>query len=144
MYEMGMRYWPGWGPNVPRGSLGRIQAGNLGLWVWDHAKVGEEEVVAGLELLEREGMYLNMGRKRPYPHDSWHYNAPYYYYFGYYYAGRLVERLGEKGRRFKGMVVEAVVQYQEPDGSWWDYPMWDYHKPYGTAFAVMALLRCER
>jgi hypothetical protein len=22
--------------------------------------------------------------------------------------------------------------------------MWDYHKPYGTAFAVMTLLRCER
>jgi hypothetical protein len=21
--------------------------------------------------------------------------------------------------------------------------MWDYHKPYGTAFAVMTLLRCQ-
>jgi hypothetical protein len=22
--------------------------------------------------------------------------------------------------------------------------MWDYHKPYGTAFAIMTLLRCDR
>jgi len=37
----------------------------------------------------------------------------------------------------------VVVPHQEADGSWWDYAMWGYHKPYGTAFAVMTLLRCE-
>jgi len=33
---------------------------------------------------------------------------------------------------------------QEQDGSWWDYPLYSYHKPYGTAFALMALTRCRQ
>jgi hypothetical protein len=36
-----------------------------------------------------------------------------------------------------------VLPHQESDGSWWDFAMWDFHKPYGTAFAVMTLLRCR-
>jgi len=96
----------------------------------------------GLEILRREGHYLEMGRKRPYPHDSWYQTAPYYYYYDYYYASRLIEKLGEEARRAYGdMVLEAVIGHQEADGSWWDFAMWDYHKPYGTAFAVMTLQR---
>ncbi len=30
---------------------------------------------------------------------------------------------------------------QEQDGSWWDFPMHDYHQQYGAALAVMALQR---
>jgi hypothetical protein len=32
---------------------------------------------------------------------------------------------------------------QEKDGSWWDYPLYDYHQTWGTAMAVSALVRCQ-
>ena len=37
----------------------------------------------------------------------------------------------------------GILPYQDKDGAWWDFAMWDFHKPYGTAYAVMTLLRCE-
>ena len=39
-------------------------------------------------------------------------------------------------------LARFVLPHQEADGSWWDYYMFSYHKPYGTAYAVMTLLRC--
>lgn len=26
--------------------------------------------------------------------------------------------------------------------SWWDYPLDDYHQPYGTSFALLTLQAC--
>jgi hypothetical protein len=36
------------------------------------------------------------------------------------------------------------MQLQEKDGSWWDFPLYNYHQQYGTAFALMALKRCRQ
>lgn len=144
LYSLGHRYRPRIDPNRIRGSVGRTQAGNCGLWVWGSDQVGEREVLDGLEMFFDEHAYIEMGRKRPYPHESWYATAPYYYYFGHYYAARLIEKLGSAGReRYGAKLAEKIVPHQEPDGSWWDYAMWDYHKPYGTAFAIMTLLRCD-
>ena len=86
-----------------------------------------------------------MGRKRPWPHESWYQTSGYYYYFDHYYAARLIEKLPTPRRAdYAKRLTEVVAPHQEPDGSWWDYAMWGYHKPYGTAFAIMTLLRCER
>src|SRR5262249_34124818 len=138
------RYLPRHQANLPRGSVGRSQACNFALWLWHAGNVGEKELQAGLEIFATEHEYIQMGRKRPIPHDSWYATAPYYYYFGHYYAARLVEKLGGQARMLHSPVIIAgVLPYQEPDGSWWDFPMWDYHKPYGTAFAIMTLLRCQ-
>ncbi|MCS7032417.1 MAG: hypothetical protein NZ561_00300, partial [Phycisphaerae bacterium] len=61
-----------------------------------------------------------------------------------YYAGRLVERLEDPSRQhFARLLCDWILPYQEADGSWWDYAMWDFHKPYGTAYAVMTLLRAR-
>jgi hypothetical protein len=32
---------------------------------------------------------------------------------------------------------------RDPDGSFWDYPLYSYHKPYGTALALIALSRAR-
>jgi len=32
---------------------------------------------------------------------------------------------------------------QEKDGSWWDFPLYNYHQQYGTAFALMSLGKCR-
>ena len=38
-------------------------------------------------------------------------------------------------------LVKAVMVCHQPDGSFWDYPLYSYHKPYGTGFALIALTR---
>ena len=47
---------------------------------------------------------------------------------------------------FVGVVAIDEVQrvnLQEKDGSWWDYPLYNYHQQYGTAYALMSLARCR-
>ena len=144
LYGGDHRYVPRHQANMPRGSVGRTQACNDALWLWGSKKVPESAVRDGLEMFFREHIFIEMGRQRQYPHEAWYATAPYYYYYGHYYTGRLLERLGpEATKKYGDQLAEVVVPHQEPDGSWWDYAMWDYHKPYGTAFAVMTLLRCE-
>ena len=101
---------------------------------------------AGLDQFFDEHEFIEMGRKRQMPHEAWYQTAPYYYYFGHYYAARLVEKLEklEDRRAYGAKLAEVgILGKQDADGSWWDFAMWDYHKPYGTAFAIMTLLRCE-
>ena len=40
-------------------------------------------------------------------------------------------------------MARLMVDLQEKDGSWWDYPLYDYHQPYGTSMAVMILKECQ-
>lgn len=144
LYGADYRYTPRLPANQPRGAIGRNQPCNFALWLWDYGGIGQTQATAGLEEFFQEHMYIEMGRKRPLPHDSWFQTAPYYYYFDHYYAARLLDKLGQPGKdQFGQPLADAVLSHQEPDGSWWDYAMWDYHKPYGTAFAVMTLLRCR-
>lgn len=144
LYGVDSRYLPRAHFNLPRGSVGRTQACNFSLLLWQNPKIGQKEIMQGLELFEKEHDFLQMGRQRPLPHDSWYATAPYYYYFGHYYCSRIVEGVsGEAKEHYAGVVADGVLKYQERDGSWWDFPMWDFHKPYGTAFAVMTLRRCK-
>jgi hypothetical protein len=145
LYSGDMKYRPRHPANRIRGSVGRTQSGNFALWLWDSPKVDVGKVKDGLEMFFREHEFIEMGRKRQFPHEAWYMTAPYYFYFGHYYTGRLLEKLGpEAGKQKYGKpLAKCIMPWQEPDGSWWDFAMWDFHKPYGTAFAVMTLLRCE-
>ncbi|HEY7117676.1 MAG TPA: hypothetical protein VH475_13890 [Tepidisphaeraceae bacterium] len=142
LYGSDYRYRPQMPANRARGSVGRTQACNDALWMWKSPSVDQTVVRAGLDLFFREHAWIEMGRKRPYPHESWYQTSGYYYYFGHYHAARLIARLGDSDLETYGpQLAQVILPHQEPDGSWWDYAMWDYHKPYGTAYAVMALLR---
>ena len=39
---------------------------------------------------------------------------------------------------------DPALRHQEHDGSWWDYPLYNYHQQYGTAFALMSLEHCRQ
>lgn len=142
LYGTDYRYFPHFLANRDKGSLSRTQAGHYALWIWNVPGIGEKEARDGLEMMFRHHKFLDIGRKRQYPHEAWYYNSGYYYYFGHYYAAKLIERLPDKGD-LRERLRTHVLPYQEADGSWWDYKMYDYHKPYGTAFAIMTLLRCR-
>ncbi|HEX3356013.1 MAG TPA: prenyltransferase/squalene oxidase repeat-containing protein [Tepidisphaeraceae bacterium] len=141
LYGSDYKYMPQLPANMARGAVGRTQPANLALMLWDSKKVDDEDALSGLKLFWDDHVYLEMGRKRPEPHEAWYQTSGYYFYFDHFYASLLIDRL--KRTKDAKKMVEMILQHQEPDGSWWDYAMWDYHKPYGTAFAVMTLLNSE-
>lgn len=144
LYDNGFWKAPLHRANREKGSLGRSQAGNYALSLFDDA-MDQKQLKAGLDRFFKEHHFLEMGRKRQYPHESWYATSGYYYYYGHYYAGRILERLTPEDRSAYGeKLLGTILPYQEPDGSWWDYDMYGYEKPYGTAFALMILDRLRK
>ena len=143
LYSDRMTYRPMRGINRPGGSLGRSQACNLALRLWGDRRITDEVMKTWLNRLFARNLWLDIGRKRPVPHESWFQVAGYFYYYGHYYAALCMELLEEEERPyFQNHLAHILLQKQESDGSWWDYPFYDYHQPYGTAFALVSLGRC--
>jgi hypothetical protein len=131
--------------NRPGGSLGRSQACNLALRLWGDKLVTDEVLKTWLDRLITRNGWLDLGRKRPIPHESFFYVAGYFFYFGHYYAALCIEQLPDKDRPFyQDHLGNILVALQEKDGSWWDYPLYNYHQQWGTAFALMSLHRCRK
>jgi hypothetical protein len=143
LYDRGFWKRPFHMANREKGSLGRSQAGNFALSLYDD-EVGEPQLKAGLDRLFKEHHFIEMGRKRQFPHESWYATAGYYYYFGHYYASRILERLRPEDRSgYAKKLADVVMPHQESDGSWWDFDFYGYEKPYGTAFSILILERCR-
>lgn len=145
LYAWGHRYRPLHPVNRPQGSLGRTQCCNEALLAWNSPKVTLDDARRGLDDLFKLQGFLECGRKRPVPHEAYYAVSGYFYYYGHYYAARLLPRLPAGERAAFSEKLSAVIRsHQEDDGCWWDYnAIWDFHKPYGTAFALMTLLRCR-
>ena len=130
--------------NQPGGSLGRSQACALSLRIWGDQEITEEVFERWLVRLVTRNGWLSFGRKKPVPHESFFAVAGYFFYYGHYYAGLCIEQLpAEKRDLYKQHVARIIFDLEEADGSWFDYPLYDYHKPYGTAFAIMTLNSCR-
>ncbi|MEY2411016.1 MAG: hypothetical protein QOF48_3686 [Verrucomicrobiota bacterium] len=145
-YEYGeyLKYRPMMPINRPGGSLGRSQACNLALRAWGDTNVTDTVMTNWLQKLIDRNEWLSFGRKRPVPHESWFQVAGYFFYYGHYYAALCVEKVGlEKAGRFQGHLAAIITSLQEKDGSWFDFPFYNYHQPYGTSFALMTLARCR-
>ncbi|MFM1770798.1 MAG: hypothetical protein RJA22_3327 [Verrucomicrobiota bacterium] len=139
-----LKYRPMTPVNRPAGSLGRSQACNLALRLHGQTNITDQVMTDWLDRLVTRGGWLDIGRKRPIPHEAWFQIAGYFFYYGHYYAALVIEHLGpEKAGQFKGPLAGIITQLQEKDGSWFDFPFYDYHQPYGTSFALMTLARCR-
>ena len=131
--------------NRPGGSLGRSQACNLALRVWGDTSIEDTVCREWLDRLISRNGWLDMGRKRPIPHESHFQVAGYFYYFGHYYAALTIPLLPAADRAFyQDHLATILLGHQEADGSWWDYPLYNYHQQYGTAFSLMSLRRCRK
>lgn len=143
LYGEYLQYQPMREINRPGGSLGRTQCCNCALRLWGSDTITDNVVKVWLDRLSARNGWLDIGRKRPVPHESWMQVAGYFYFFGHYYAGRCLEQLPETERApYQAMLAALLLDRQEKNGSWWDYPLYDYHQAYGTAFALMTLRRC--
>ncbi|HID78694.1 MAG TPA: hypothetical protein EYP56_22215 [Planctomycetaceae bacterium] len=139
-----LKYQPMYSINRPGGSLGRSQACNLAMRLWGDRDVTDAVIARWLDRLFARNLWLDMGRKRPIPHESWFAVAGYFFYYGHYYAGLCIEQLPPEQRPvYRDHLAAVLLRLQEKDGSWWDFPLYDYHQQYGTAFALMSLARCR-
>jgi hypothetical protein len=128
------------GINRAGGSLGRSQACNIALKMWGDETITSEVLDQWLDRLFSRNGWLDIGRKRPVPHEAWFQVAGYFYYFGHYYAGHCIAALDdETAAPHKDHMAATLLSLQEKDGSWWDFPFYDYHQQYGTAFVLQTL-----
>lgn len=145
LYGEYLKWQPVRGINRPGGSLGRSQACNVALRLWGDEDITDHVLEVWLNRLFARNGWLDIGRKRPIPHESWFQVAGYFYYFGHYYAALCIEELPKEQQPFfRDHMAKLMLERQEKDGSWWDYPLYDYHQPYGTAFALMTLAPLEK
>ena len=131
--------------NRPGGSLGRSQACNLALRCT--ATSGSPTTCSrrGSTACSPATAGSASAARRPIPHESFFYVAGYFYYYGHWHAALCIDQLPAAERpHFQDHLAHIILPLQERDGSWWDFPLYNYHQQYGTAMAVMTLVRCQR
>lgn len=138
LYGDGHRFHPNSTACKIKGSLGRSQSGEYALSLF--GKAGPSDTTRALENFFTYHHFLDIGRQRQFPHEAWYATAGYYYFFGHYYAACNIAALpGTERARFAPRLIAILTGTQEPDGSWWDFPMYGYSKAYGTGLALLAL-----
>jgi hypothetical protein len=142
MYGVGVIPWPdpgGIGIHNPKGALSRIQVCGLARYL-EKAGVSEGDLRRELDRFFDLHKFLDMACHRPVPHDTHYYNSGYFDLYGHAYAARAIRCLPEASRvPYLHRLEGALLGLQGPDGAWWDWPFHGYAKPYGTAFALIAL-----
>lgn len=139
-----IKHLPMRGINREPGSLGRSQACNVAMYLWEDEKTTLPVIRTWLARLFALNDWLSVGRKKPVPHESFAQIAGYFYYYGYYYGALCIDQLEPDERDYyRNHMAAILMPLQESDGSWWDYPFYDYHQQYGTAMALMSLVRCR-
>lgn len=127
--------------NDVRGSLGRIQACEFARH-FAGEEIPLERRIRDVEVFFEQHRFLDCAFRRPIPHEAWYANAAYFYLFGHYHAALLLSTLPAEHRaRFVLPLRATVLKAQDQDGGFWDFYISSHTKPYGTAFAIMALLR---
>ena len=143
-YSFAHRMRPRLDINRPAGSLARSQSCNAALRIFGEAAVTDAVLTEWADrFLAREGFLSNV-RKRPVPHEGQFKIAGYFYYYGIYYFTESVRLLPkETHAAYAEKLAAILLERQENDGSWWDYPLYNYHQSYGTGYALMALAWCR-
>lgn len=143
-YAMGHRFYPRKEINRPAGSLARTTVCNAALRQWKDEKITDEVLIMGLDRLIKRNGWLDIGRKRPRPHETHFAISGYFYFYGHYYASENILQLPkEKQEEWKTKLAKVMIDKQESDGSWWDYPLYNYGHAYGTGYALTTLTRCR-
>ena len=144
IYGEYLKYRPEHPVNLPGGSVGRSQACNAALRRLGDPTLTDAAIRTWLERIVARNGWLDLGRKKPIPHESWFSVAGYFFFYGHFYAALCLEMLPAAERPvFQDQLARIMLAIQECNGCWWDYPFYDYHTQYGTAFAVRTLVRCR-
>lgn len=134
---------PRHGINQRKGSACRTPGNLYALDLFGLPPKPGEYVDALDDLAIRHLGFQQIAVRRPIPHESWYSISGYFYLYGFYYSALVLdEKLpAEQQQRLYPHLVDGVMFCRQPDGSFWDYPLYNYHYHYGTAFALSTLSR---
>lgn len=133
------------GINRPAGSLARSQACNVALRAFEDKGMTDKRIIEWLDRLTKRDGFIANSRKRPIPHSTHFQLSGYFYHYGHYYASEAFSLLPEEDRaHLREPLAQLLLGKQEKNGSWWDYPLYDYHQPYGTGYTLTALSRYRK
>jgi hypothetical protein len=142
IYGWYLRYRPLMGVNRPKGSSMRTPACHIAIKLFG-ADVTDDDLRTALDHLVDHHRFAIAGMRRPIPHESWYAVSGYFYLYGHQYAALCLQHMSaEDQATYWPAMVRATLKARQPDGSFWDYPMYGYHKFYGTGYALMTLGRC--
>lgn len=142
VYSLSHSYYPGRPINRHTGSLARTPACDYAIKLWEPEDISMLQLVNGLDRLWSRRGWLTMALHKPVPHESFAQNSGYFFYYGYYYSGMCLDMLApNQVKRHASLLAGDILARQGRDGSWWDYPLYNYHKFYGTGYALYALSR---
>jgi hypothetical protein len=145
LYGEYLKYRPRLEINEDKGSACRTPMCHYALELLGRPPAADAYEKSLENLLVRHTGFQRVALRRPIPHESWYGVSGYFYLYGHAYATYVLPKLSpEKQRALWPALVDAVMVCHQPDGSFWDYPLYSYHKPYGTAFALIALSRVPR
>ena len=127
--------------NKVSGASGRLQVCNLALFRMGAKGIDGESLLRGVEQLRTHHHYIEIARGRVMPHEAYYRNSGYYYFFGHYYCARVLQVAPAGARRdlLVRWLAEQMVIDQNPDGSWFDYPLYGYGFAYATGYAMRTL-----
>ena len=128
----------------PQAAAGRSQAGNLAMHLYGDRRATLEVMKEWLGRFLSDEYWVAIIRKKMATHHYQFFtNAGYYYYFAFYHAALAAQQLEPEDRPYyQDGLARILLARQDRDGCWWDFVLYDYHKYYGTAYALMALQRC--
>jgi hypothetical protein len=137
---------PRMGINLPKGSACRTPACDYALELFGKPPKAGAYLEAIENLTTKYIGFQQIAVRRPIPHEAWYNISGYFYLYGFYYAAVVMsEKLPEaEQRRVFPALARGVLYCREPDGSFWDYPLYNYHYAYGTAYSVLALSRAPK
>ena len=83
---------------------------------------------------------LQHARTRPVPHEGFHANAGYFYFFAHYYAAKVINTLPEARREeWHALLRPHVTKTQWTSGAMSDFMDAGYALTSATAFSILAL-----
>ncbi len=143
LYSADFKFHTGAEINGNYGGLGRIHGCTRALYEWNEEKAKEVNFDELLKRLIEKNGWLDMIRKRPIPHEGWYAIAGYFYYYGHYYASENLALCKNK-KEYAQQLAELMIAKQEKSGAWFDFALYDYGHFYGTAFAMLILINCQK
>jgi hypothetical protein len=143
LYGEYLKFRPRHGINQIKGSACRNPLCHYALDLFGEPPPKDDTYLESVrDLLIRHASFQRAAVRRPIPHEAHYAISGYFYLYGHAYAAYVIEQLPEADQEaLWPELVDAVMYCHQPDGSFWDYPLYSYHKPYGTAFALIALTR---
>lgn len=138
---------PRMGINEPKGSACRTPGNLYALELFGRQpkhRVSWHEAIDNL--VRRYVGFQQIAVRRPVPHESWYSISGYFYLYGFYHAALVLDEKLDAAQQAElfPWLARGVLYCRQLDGSFWDYPLYNYHYHYGTAYSLLALSRAPK